>query len=123
MCLFSLSLHKIHGVQIVLSNFSWMWGLPLGMVILPFNKIDTPPSSYQISLVPQLRASLHANLSSSMLGLLSGLILQRSYVCCHNCCDFIYVTLLLCQQDIISLKSPTTSGSYDLFCLLFCEDL
>jgi hypothetical protein len=47
-------------------------------------------------------------------GIFSVLTLYTSCACCHNCCDFICATSLLWPSNTVSLKSFTTSGSYNL---------
>lgn len=44
-------------------------------------------------------------------GTSSGLSLHRSYACCHNCYEFICVTVCLYPENTISLKSAVTSDS------------
>lgn len=38
--------------------------------------------------------------------------LHKSSACCYNCCEFMYVAVLLCPENTAALWSSTASGSY-----------
>lgn len=39
--------------------------------------------------------------------------LCRPCACCHRLCELMCASILLCLEDIVSLESSTTSGSYN----------
>lgn len=62
------------------------------------------PSSYQLSMAPQLEMRLHVHLPLVWLELVWKLCILSSH------CEFICAPALLCSEDII----PSISGSYSL---------
>lgn len=69
--------------------------------------------SHQVAIAPQLWVGLYAYFPFSMLGFF-GLSLCRSCACCHNCCDFIFASALVCTENTVFFKKSATSASYNL---------
>lgn len=80
------------------------------------------PLSQQLSFVSSFSGGvvrLCAHFASFMLVFFSALSSGRSCSRCHNLCRSRCASILLCTENAVSLKSPTTSGSYNPFlCLL-----
>ena len=53
-------------------------------------------------------------------GILSGLNFCRTCTFCNNLCGFIWVQVLLCQKDAVSMESHITSDAWKASCLFFC---
>lgn len=73
-----------------------------------------PSSSYHLWIVCFAGNGTSCPFSSSVLGFLSGWSLCRSCECSHSLCELICASVVLFPDNTVSLKSSTTSGSYNL---------
>jgi hypothetical protein len=79
----------------------------------PLKNINFPfPSRFHLQITYLLGVGLTLLLFSA--GILSDLKLCRPYMCCHNLCEFICVSVLLCLEDTISFLFITIYESYML---------
>jgi hypothetical protein len=74
--------------------------MPLPGTTLKENRLSLP-ATYQWSIPSQLRVGLDAT-SPPILSFLSRVSLYRSCACCHNHCEFICATALLCLGNTIA---------------------
>lgn len=108
-----------HEVSFVLDIYSWSWGLPWSMVDIPTQLCSTgenwfsPFQQYQLQIAYWLGVGLTIYLPFSCWDFVC-LNLWRSCVHCHSLYEFIWLSVLLCLTNPVSLEPPTTSGSYSL---------
>lgn len=80
------------GICLVLANYSWVWGLSWSVVaipnVTPLKKTDFPSlSSYHLQIASWSGLCLFVHIPLCA-GILSGLNLCRSCVCCHSFCEY-----------------------------------
>lgn len=100
-------------VQFVLPIYSWVQGHPWSLVDLPGTTTLKKSNcsflrSHQQSMTPQ--GCELTNACPLQTGMLTRLILGRSFVGNHSCCDFLGVTVLSCPDIGASLWSSPTSS-------------
>lgn len=96
---------------VYITEYSSEWALPRSRVSrTQWVKTDSAPSSHQMTAAPQSAGGLHAHLPHLHSKTLSDLSLLRPCSCFYLIC----AAVLCCPENTISLKSSTTSGSYDL---------
>lgn len=103
---FSLQPKQVQFV-FVLADYSWLWGLPCGVIIEPdvtsLKRTDSSSSSHQMPVAPPLGAKPCTHLPSFMLGFCLVWDPSRSYSCCHNSCELIRTSALLCPENTVFL--------------------
>lgn len=99
----------------MLASYPWLWGLPWSVVYVH----NVSPLENTDFLFPRSRSLYHFSLLHA--GILLGLNLYRSCVCCHILFEFTRVSSLLCSENSGSLVSSITSQPYNLSTSSFAE--
>lgn len=103
---FSLKPHQVQFVS-VLADYSWLWGLPCGVIsesdVTSLKRTDSSSSSHQVPVAPPLGVKPCTHHPSFMLGFCLVWDLSRCYACCHNSCELIRTSALLCPENTVFL--------------------
>lgn len=106
---------QAYGVQFVLANYYFSWGLLWGVFDTPS---DAPPGKMDFPFLGRylLQTAPWTEVGPSSIQHLdlSGVNLVSSYACCHNLYKFRCQSVLLFLEDTAALNSSITSGSYNL---------
>lgn len=87
----------------MLPNYSWIWGLTWSVVT---KRTDFPSTGNSETLLSEMILLL-ISLTSIL-----GFCLAWTCTCCHNSCEFICTSVLLCLESTVFLKLATISVLY-----------